>query len=280
MWCGASPAAHHWRVAPMDNPVKGLERECADAALAQGGDPVRCQTGRQIEIRRGVDHGPASASSCQGQQPANCRPASPALDVRAHRSVRRWTAGRQMRRVWGLNRSGRRRWLRRWRIVWTDNRETAEGICGQGQGQQEFHCGFHEVTPSSSSGLVYGGFTVRCTVGASPPTALRNNLGSHNQTSEILVSILGPRRYYKASYQLNQTRFLRSPSAIQGATIDSGKILTAGAVQHRHGPLVDAGICIAPRGQARFTPWRALHAPTRTALLPASPDARSPRTPT
>lgn len=222
----------------------------------------------------------ASASSCQGQQTANCRPASPALDVRAHRSVRRWTAGRQMRRVWGLNRSGRRRWLRRWRIVWTDNRETAEGICGQGQGQQEFHCGFHEVTPSSSSGLVYGGFTVRCTVGASPPTALRDNLGSHNQTSEILVSILGPRRYYKASYQLNQTRFLRSPSAIQGATIDSGKILTAGAVQHRHGPLVDAGICIAPRGQARFTPWRALHAPTRTALLPASPDARSPRTPT
>jgi len=182
--------------------------------------PVPDQTADRDSSRRRSR--PASASSYQYQPPANSRPAAPGLDVRAHRRMRSWTAGRHMRRVWGLNRSGRRRWLRRWRIVWTDNREATEGICGQGQGQQEFHRGFHEVTPSSRSGLVYGGFTVRCTVGASPPTALGNNLRSLNQTSGIFVSILGPRRYYQGSYQLNQTGFLLSPSAMQDAAVTRG----------------------------------------------------------
>lgn len=113
--------------ATMDNPVEVLERECADAALAHCGDPVRYRVRRQIEIRKNVDHGPASASS------------------------------------------------------------------------------------------------------------------------------------------LNYPSF---------------KILTGEAVHHRHRPTGDAWICTAPRGQARFTPSRAPLALRRTPSPPASPAARSPRTPT
>jgi hypothetical protein len=69
--------------ATMDNPVEILERECADAALADCGDPVRYQVRRQIEIHGTPDHGPPSASSPtntgfygQFSNPGRHRPAS------------------------------------------------------------------------------------------------------------------------------------------------------------------------------------------------------------
>jgi hypothetical protein len=49
--------------ATMGNAVDVLERKCADAALAHGGDPARYRIRRQIEIHPNVDHGPPSASS-------------------------------------------------------------------------------------------------------------------------------------------------------------------------------------------------------------------------